>query len=74
MISTPAERVAAEVRAYLARERRTQRELAEHLGLSQQAVSRRLTGAQAFNINELHAVADYLGIDMTRLIAPQPAA
>lgn len=59
--------MAAEVRAELARQRKTQGQLAGVLGMSPQAVSRRMCGAQAFDVNELQAVADFLGVAAVRL-------
>lgn len=56
--------VAAAVRAELARAGRNQQSLANHLHLSQPAVSRRLSGAVSFSIDELMAIAAYLGIDV----------
>lgn len=69
MITTPAERVAAEVRAYLARQRKTQGDLAVALGISQQSVSRRMTGAQPFDVDELHRIAAWLGVPVSALLA-----
>ena len=68
-----AESVAATVRAEVARRRVTQGALAEVLGMSQAAVSRRLSGAVAFDVEELSVVAAHLGGPVERLI-PQDAA
>jgi transcriptional regulator with XRE-family HTH domain len=61
--------VAAEVRAELARQRRTQRDLAEAIGLSQQAASRRLCGEVPFDIAELAKVAKLLGVPIEHFLA-----
>lgn len=53
----------------MARQRKTQGDLAVVLGLSQQAVSRRVSGALAFDVAELHTIADWLGVPVARLIA-----
>lgn len=60
--ATPAERVAAEVRAALAREGRPQKFVGEVLGLSQPAVSRRMRGEIPFDVAELHKLAAALGV------------
>lgn len=66
----PDPQVAATVRAELARAGRNQQSLANHLHLSQPAISRRLKGDVSFSIDELVSVAAYLGVDVT-LFVPQ---
>ena len=56
------DRVAAEVRANMARVRMTQTELAEILGLTQSTVSKRLLGKIAFSVDELDTVAAAFGV------------
>jgi len=68
MNGSHAERVGATVRAELRRRKVTQAQLAKVLGLSQMAVSRRLTGSVAFDVNELAATAGYLGVDLASLL------
>lgn len=46
----------------MARRRRTQAQLGEVLGLAQSAVSRRLNGAVEWNVSELLAIAEFLGV------------
>lgn len=70
---SPARRVGDEIRAHLARRRMSQSQLGSLLGLSQTAVSRRLLGEVPFDIDELTAVADALGIDVRDLIAQDAA-
>jgi transcriptional regulator with XRE-family HTH domain len=72
--NSPAERVAANVRAELGRHRRTQTALAQHLGLSQTAVSRRLLGQVPFDVNEVHSLAAWLGVPVTVLLGEGVAA
>jgi transcriptional regulator with XRE-family HTH domain len=67
-----AQRVAATVRAEMARRRVRQTALAKHLDLSQAAVSRRLNGETEFAVGELLAVADLLGVSAASLLA-EPA-
>lgn len=66
---SPAERVAAEVRVALAREGRPQRYVAEVLGLSQPAVSRRMRAEVPFDVAELAKLADALGIPVATFMA-----
>jgi len=64
-----AEAVGATVRAELARKRISQTVLAEKLHLSQTAVSRRLTGKKAFDVEELAVVSLVTGVPVDRLVA-----
>jgi transcriptional regulator with XRE-family HTH domain len=62
---TPAEyaaAVGAEVRAELARQRRTQAELATALGITPATAARRLDGTSPFNLIELATVANWLDV------------
>ena len=69
MTTNHAETVGAAVRAELARKRISQTVLAEKLHLSQTAVSRRLNGKKAFDVNELAVVSDVTGVPVDRLAA-----
>lgn len=69
----PGKRVALEVKAQMVRQEVNQQQLAESLGLSQAAVSRRLTGEVPFDVNELVAVAAALGITVADLMVEVPA-
>ncbi len=69
MKGTIAQRVASEVRAELARQRRPQRAVAEALGISQAAASRRLRGELPFDVAELATLATVLGVDMAQFLA-----
>lgn len=69
------DRVAAEVRANMARARMTQTDLADVLGLTQSVVSKRLRGKIAFSVDELEKVADALGVHPATLLggnSPSP--
>lgn len=66
--STAAERIAAEVRAEMARQRRTASELAQAVGISAHTAGRRLNGAIPFSIPEMDAVARWLGVDIITLL------
>ncbi|MGZ0150692.1 helix-turn-helix domain-containing protein [Kribbella sp. WER1] len=73
MTNTPAERIGANVRAEMARHNISQTSLALQLSLSQASVSSRLRGEIAFDVNELHRVAGFLGVPVAVLLAEQPA-
>jgi transcriptional regulator with XRE-family HTH domain len=62
-------RVAAEVRATMARRRIKQKDLAAAMNMSPQAISRRLSGELPFDLDELAHVARLLGDDPGDLIA-----
>lgn len=66
--STHRDIVAGNVRAAAARLRLRQADLASAIGLSQQAMSRRLSGEVAFDVDELHALATLLKVDVARLL------
>jgi transcriptional regulator with XRE-family HTH domain len=70
---TYAMRVADSVRAEMARRKITQTELAESLGMTQPAISRRMSGAVPFDTEELGRIADLLGVPMSVLFG-EPAA
>lgn len=72
-LNNPSDRVAAAVRAEIARRGFNGSELARQLGWSQAAVSRRLLGRVPFDVNELNAIAELLEIPMATLIG-EPAA
>jgi len=69
MTQTLSGAVAANIRAELARQRVSQAQVAERLGLSQAAVSRRLTGQTPFELDEVAAVADLLAVAPSHLLA-----
>lgn len=69
---TPAEQVGRQVRAALAEQLRPQRDLEAVLGLTHTAVSRRMLGQMCFRADELIAIAEHLGVDPGRFLAPIP--
>lgn len=71
---TTTERVAAEVRAQMARKRVTQTDLAAALGVSQMTISRRLNGRAPFDVEELAAVALALDVPLATLVTEPTAA
>lgn len=64
------QRVAAEIRAELARQQMSQRRLAELLGIDPALVSRRVsTGVgRSWTLDELERIAEILGVSVERLI------
>ena len=58
----------ANLRAELARNGLSQREMAEHLGLSQGSVSSRMRGEIDFGVAEIIAVAEWLDVPVSALI------
>jgi predicted transcriptional regulator len=68
MTQTLSGEVAANIRAELARQKVSQSQVAEVLGVSQAAVSRRLSGALPFELDEIAAVADLLNVRARDLI------
>lgn len=71
-----AKRVGANVRAEMARSnpKQTQKPFAKRIGMSQQSLSRRLSGEIPFDLEELERVAAVLGVPMTRLVVDETAA
>ena len=64
--------VAANVRAEAARRGLRQADLAGSLGVSQETLSRRLTGRVPFDVDELVDVAAALGVDVAELFTRHP--
>jgi len=52
----------------MARQQRSQRQLADALGYTQQAVSRRLAGHVAIDVDELDQIARFLGVSVAHLM------
>ena len=69
MTQTPTAQTGANVRAEMARRGVSQTAMASHLGLGQSALSKRLRGVIAFDINELTAIAQHLDVPLDTLIA-----
>jgi transcriptional regulator with XRE-family HTH domain len=59
--------VADNIRAELARRRKTQADLAGLLNLTHQSMSRRMRGQVAFRDHEVIQIAAYLGVDVSLL-------
>lgn len=67
-------RVAAEVRAELARQKVSQETLCQRIGMSQSTLSRRITGDYPFDTTELAKIAEALGVTVTRFMPDGVAA
>jgi transcriptional regulator with XRE-family HTH domain len=67
-------RVAAEVRASLARANVSGRQAAMQLGWKQQYISRRLNGTVPFDVVDLYALAELLDIPVEGFFPPRPAS
>lgn len=69
--------VATEVRAEMARQRKTQGELAEALGMGEHTVGRRVRAEVPFTVVELEQIALWLDVPVSQLwpssIAPKAA-
>lgn len=68
------DRVAANVRAELARHRKGQQFLADGMGVSLMLISRRMSGQVSFSIAELYQIAKLLNVGINTLIAIDEAA
>ncbi len=73
MATTIDQRVAANVRAEMARRRVSQQTLANAMDLSFMSISRRMSGHVSFSISELYRVAEILKVDIRTLIALEQA-
>lgn len=68
MTNNPREAVAANLRAEIARQRKRQADLADLWGMSEMAVSRRLTGRASISTEHLLAAAAWLGVESSSLL------
>jgi len=68
------ESVAGEVRAEIARQRRTQGEVAVSAAWNHQYLSRRLTGFIAFSTDDIEVLAGVLRVPLGQLITPAVTA
>lgn len=74
MTESYSERVAREVRAEMARQRKTSVDLAPVIGRSQQTASNRMRGLYPFNVDEIEAVAEWLAVPMETFTAANAVA
>ena len=71
---TDRERIAAEVRAELGRQNKTQRQVAEQLGMTQQSLNLRLMGVRSFRAEEIAKLADVLGVPASQFLPAEAGA
>ena len=69
LIATP-DQVAAALRAEMARHGTEQQQIADALGMSQQAVSRRVTGQVPMSVDDITNFATVIGCPISRLLNP----
>lgn len=62
------ERVAAEVRAHMARQKVTASRLSTEVGIPQATLSRKLNGKTPFLVDELMSIGDVVGFDVVELL------
>lgn len=77
MEDSPTQRVAAELRAEMARQNRSRMDLADALGISHSAASRRFDGSISLDVDELYRVAVWLSVPVSRFLGdalPTPRA
>lgn len=67
-METISKQVATNIRVALLRQERSQQTLAEHLGISKAAMSKRLNGHTPIDVDELHRIAGFLGVPVSSLI------
>lgn len=65
---TERERIAAEVRAELGRQGKTQRQVAELLGMTQQSLALRLAGSRSFRAEEITKLAEVLCVPASQFL------
>lgn len=63
-----------EIRAELARQRVTQTDLAERIGMPITPLRRRLSGETEISVNELAAIAQALGVPVEQFLAASTSA
>jgi transcriptional regulator with XRE-family HTH domain len=68
------ESIAGEVRAALARARLRSKDVAQLLGCSESAASRKVNGRVPFTVADLVRIAELLGTDPTRFYSPDPSS
>lgn len=63
-------RIYNRIKAFLALKQKTNKQLAEHLGVSQQTVSKWCTNYSQPSIPELYAISEFLKVDVCELLEP----
>jgi transcriptional regulator with XRE-family HTH domain len=66
--------IATEVSVAALRAGASQNAIASHLGISQAAFSRRMTGDVDFRVSELRAISAFLNVPLEQLLVEEPAS
>lgn len=64
--------IAKNVRRMLRANHLTQRELADSVGMSEQAMSNKLRGLKNFTLRDVSRIADYFGVSTDVLLGREP--
>ncbi len=72
MTATYSDCVAGEVRAEMARQRVTQRQLAADADWDERYLSRRLRSEVPFSVDDIDVISQLLGISPSKLTSPAP--
>ena len=70
----PTQTAAGALRAEMARQKKTSGELAQVLGLSQSAASRRMSGDVELTASQIRVVSDWLGVSPAVLVPGEVVA
>jgi transcriptional regulator with XRE-family HTH domain len=73
-MATTTESIAGEVRATLARARLRSKDVAQALGCSESAASRKVNAEVPFTVADLVRIAELAGIDVARFFSPDPSS
>ncbi|GAA3404981.1 helix-turn-helix domain-containing protein [Pseudarthrobacter polychromogenes] len=71
---TAAQRIATEIRGIMAARKLGSIDLANYLQVHRSTANRRINGESDLTINEIEAIAGWLDVPITRLIAPAVGA
>jgi transcriptional regulator with XRE-family HTH domain len=72
--TTAAQRIATEIRGIMAARKLGSLDLANYLQVHRSTANRRINGESDLTINEIEAIAGWLDVPVTRLIAPAEGA
>jgi transcriptional regulator with XRE-family HTH domain len=69
---TANERVAAQIRAFMAARKKRSSELAELLHITADTANRRVQGAGPFDFNDVEKIAAWLNVPVSHIVDPGP--
>lgn len=64
--------IAKRTRGFLRANHMTQRELADSVGMSEQAMSNKLRGIKGFTLRDVSRIADYFDVSIDSLLGREP--